>query len=55
MAISIGIDADITNLKKISKKVFSSDNILAGLEYLLFENNLLPSNITNEEDDEDEW
>jgi len=55
MAISIGIDSDTTNLKKISRKVFSSDNILTGLEYLLFANNLLSSNITNEEDDEDEW
>ena len=55
MAISIGIDSDISNLKKISTKVFSNDNILAGVEYLLFANDLLPSNITNEEDDEDEW
>ena len=55
IAISIGIDSDISNLKKISIKVFSNDNILAGLEYLLFANDLLPSNITNEEDDEDEW
>jgi len=55
IAVSIGIDRDTTNLKKISTKVFSSDNILAGLEYLLFENNLLPSNITSKEDDEDEW
>ncbi len=55
ISISIGIDSDITNLKKISTKVFSSDNILVGLEYLQFANNLLSSNITNEEDDEDEW
>ncbi len=55
ISIAIGIDSDIINLKKISKKIFSNDNILAGLEYLLFENNLLSSNITNEEDDEDEW
>ena len=56
MTISIGIDSDITNLKKISTKVFSSDNILAGLEYLLFTNNLLSLNINSEEeDDEDEW
>ena len=54
MAISIGIDSDTSNLKKISTKVFSSDNILAGLEYLLFANNLLNSNIT-QKDDEDEW
>ena len=55
ISIAIGIDSDIINLKKISKKIFLNDNILAGLEYLLFENNLLSSNITNEEDDEDEW
>lgn len=54
IAISIGIDSDTSNLKKISTKVFSSDNILAGLEYLLFANNLLNSNIT-QKDDEDEW
>ncbi len=54
MAIYIGIDSDTSNLKKISTKVFSSDNILAGLEYLLFANNLLNSNITHE-GDEDEW
>lgn len=54
MAISIGIDSDTSNLKKISTKVFSSDNILAGLEYLLFANNLLNSNIT-QEGEEDGW
>ena len=56
IAISIGIDSDTVNLKKISTKLFSGDNILAGLEYLLFKNNLLSLNITSEEeDDEDEW
>lgn len=54
IAIFIGIDSDTVNLKKISTKVFSSDNVLAGLEYLLFTNNLLVSNMT-EKDDEDEW
>ncbi|MCT7518913.1 hypothetical protein [Aliarcobacter cryaerophilus] len=54
ISFSIGIDSDTSNLKKISTKVFSSDNILAGLEYLIFTNNLLNSNITQEEDD-DEW
>ena len=54
IAISIGIDSDTTNLKKISSKVFSSDEILSGLEYLLYRNNLLNSN-TAIEDDEDEW
>ena len=50
----IGIDSDTLNLKKISTKVFSNDNIIDGLEYLIFTNNLLNSNITQEEDD-DEW
>ena len=54
MAIYIGIDSDTSNLKKISTKVFSSDNILAGLEYLLFSNNLLNSNIT-QKGEEDGW
>ena len=54
VAISIGIDSDFINLKKLAKKVFSNDNILAALEYLLFTNNLLLLNIDNEED-EDEW
>jgi len=53
IAISIGIDSDTINLKKISTKLFSNDNILAGLEYLLFTNNLLSLNIAGE--DEDEW
>jgi len=56
IAISIGIDSDTINLKKISTKLFSNDNILAGLEYLLFTNNLLSLNVAyEEEDDEDEW
>ncbi|WP_418186555.1 hypothetical protein [Aliarcobacter lanthieri] len=54
ISFSIGIDSDTLNLKKISTKVFSSDNVLDGLEYLIFTNNLLNSNITQEEDD-DEW
>ena len=44
----------LCRLKKISTKVFSNDNIIDGLEYLIFTNNLLNSNITQEEDD-DEW
>lgn len=54
MAISIGIDSDTSNLKKISTKLFTSDNVLAGLEYLLYTNNLINSSI-NEKEDEDEW
>ena len=54
ISCSIGIDSDTLNLKKISTKVFSNDNIIDGLEYLIFTNNLLNSNITQEEDD-DEW
>ena len=55
-AISIGIDSDMTNLRKISHKVFTVDDILSGLEYLLYKSNLLNQNIIVENnDDEDEW
>ncbi len=47
IAISVGIDADLLNLKKISKKLFDNDSVLFALEYLIFHNNLL--------EDEDEW
>ena len=53
ISFSIGIDSDTLNLKKISTKVFSNDNIIDGLEYLIFTNNLLNSNITQEEDDDE--
>ncbi|MDF1876115.1 hypothetical protein JHD48_10260 [Sulfurimonas sp. SAG-AH-194-I05] len=56
ISISIGIDSDIINLKKISNKVFSNDELLAALEYLLFQNSLLDSfPVVEEEGDDDEW
>lgn len=56
ISISIGIDSDIFNLKKISNKVFSNDELLAALEYLLFQNSLLDSCPEVEEEvDDDEW
>lgn len=53
VAISVGIDANLFNLEKISQKLFTSDNVLSALEYLIFHNDLLKTE-TNEEDD-DEW
>ena len=36
VTISVGIDADLFNLKKVSKKMFDNDNVLSALEYLIF-------------------
>jgi len=51
VSISIGIDADVYNLKKVSSTVFEPENIIGALEYLLFINN--DSNNIKEEDDDD--
>jgi len=53
ISIPIGIDADIFNLQKISKKVFTSDDLLSALEYLIFEKSLLDT--PSEEEEDDEW
>jgi len=56
IAISIGIDADLNNLKIISKKVFTNDEVLSALEFLLFHNTLQLDTIEeSKEDDDDEW
>jgi len=55
VAISVGIDADIFNLEKISQKLFTSDNVLSALEYLIFHNDLLESAPKILEEDDDEW
>ena len=52
IAISVGVDSNISNLKKVSSKLFLNDNILDALEYLMFQNNLLNSSSNEEEDDE---
>ena len=54
IAISVGIDADLLNLKKISKKLFGNDDILSALEYLIFHNDLLETT-TKELEEDDEW
>jgi hypothetical protein len=54
LSFAIGIDSDIVNLNKIAKKVFSTDNILVGLEYLIFTNNLWAANPAKE-DDSNDW
>lgn len=53
VSISIGVDADTYNLKKVSLKVFEPENIIEALEYLLFINN--DCNNTQEEDEDDDW
>lgn len=53
IAISIGIDADLPGLKKISHKLFDSDSVLSALEFLICHNNLLET--TSKEFDNDEW
>lgn len=53
VSISIGVDADIYNLEKISLTVFEPENIIGALEYLLFINN--DSNNIEEEDEDDDW
>jgi len=53
VSISIGIDADLYNLEKVSLNVFEPENIIEALEYLQFTNS--DSNINKEEEDDDEW
>jgi len=55
ISILVGIDADLLNLKKISKKVFDNDNVLSALEYLIFHNNLLKKISKELEEENDEW
>lgn len=51
VSISIGVDADIYNLEKVSLNMFEPENIIGALAYLLFINN--SDNI--EEDEADDW
>ena len=55
IAISVGIDADLLNLKKNSKKLFDNNNVLSALEYIIFHNNLLESTSKESEEENDEW
>ncbi len=53
VSISIGVDADIYNLEKVSLNVFEPENIIEALAYLQFINNA--NNIQEEEDEDDDW
>ena len=55
IAIAVGIDANINNLKQVSKKVFNVDEITKIDDYILynFDFEILEEN--KKEDDEDEW
>jgi hypothetical protein len=55
VAISVGIDADLLNLKRISKKMFDNDSVISALEYLIFHNNLLETTLKESEEDNNEW
>lgn len=54
VSISIGVDADIYNLEKVSSIVFEPENIIEALEYLLFTTSD-SSNVQEEEDEDDDW
>ena len=47
VGIGVGIDANMSNLKKITNKVFREDDIIKLIDYLLY--------IEYKESDEDEW
>ena len=51
VSISIGVDADLYNLEKVSLNIFEPENIIEALEYLQFTN----SDSNKEEEDDDEW
>lgn len=53
ISISIGVDADIYNLEKVSLTVFEPENIIEALAYLQFINDA--NNIQEEEDEDDDW
>jgi len=42
-------------LKKISTKLYSSDEIISALEFLISKYDLLNTKNIEDEDDEDEW
>jgi len=54
IAFSIGIDANQNKLEKISWKVNECENIILGLEYLIYKNDI--SNYkSDEKEDDNEW
>jgi hypothetical protein len=52
ISVSIGIDANLLNLKKLTKKVFNIDEILEIIDYILFNFELMDKNL---EENNDEW
>jgi hypothetical protein len=52
ISVSIGIDASLLNLKKLTKKVFNIDEILEIIDYILFNFELMDKNL---EENNDEW
>jgi hypothetical protein len=52
ISVTIGIDANLLNLKKLTKKVFNIDEILEIIDYILFNFELMDKNL---EENNDEW
>ncbi len=52
IAIAVGIDANINNLKQVSKKVFEVDKITKVDDYILYNFEISEE---NKKEDEDEW
>jgi len=52
ISIAIGIDADFSNLKSLTKKVFNIDEILKVMDYVLYHFDISESKINLTEDDE---
>jgi len=54
ISVAIGIDANFSNLKNLTKKVFSIDEILKVMDYISYHFEISESKI-NLTEDEDEW
>ena len=54
ISIAIGIDANFSNLKSLTKKVFNIDEILKVMDYVLYHFDISENRIDLIED-EDEW
>ena len=54
ISIAIGIDANFSNLKSLTKKVFNIDEILKVMDYVIYHFDISESKI-NLTEDKDEW
>jgi len=54
VSIALGADANQSQLKRISKKIYDVENTISAIEYMIVYYDLLSSE-KKESDDEDEW